>query len=40
MCFGSYSLGIAVAASVLANQAVADEKKDLGAPSGFLKETT
>jgi hypothetical protein len=31
---------MALAAGVLANQAVADDKKDLGAPSGFLKEST
>lgn len=36
----SYIAGMALAAGVLANQAVADDKKDLGAPSGFLKEST
>ena len=40
MRFPAYLTGMALAASVLANQALADDKKDLGAPSGFLKDTT
>lgn len=40
MRFPAYSFGIVLAASVLANPVAADDKKDLGAPSGFLTETT
>jgi hypothetical protein len=40
MRFLSYMAGIALAVSVLANQAAADDRKELGAPSGFLEEST
>lgn len=40
MRFLSSSFGILLAASVLASPVAADDKKDLGAPSGFLTETT
>ena len=40
MRFPAYTFGMILAASVLANPVAADDKKDLGAPSGFLKEAT